>query len=256
MRSQNNRSKNMKIGLVGAMHEEILMLKDEMKNVSSSKIGPREYFEGQLNGCEVVMCLSGWGKVAASSTATTMINHFKVNQLIFVGLAGALNNKLEIGDIVIGNKLIQHDVDLSLLNGFQQVQSPFWKDFSFAVNHNLVEKAQRACNQFIQNINSGYYKNLNDNYKPKVSVGSIGTGDQFVASNKGKQQILKKYPAILCTEMEGAAIAQVAADYEIDYLIVRIISDKADEHANTSFSDFLFENISEISVEIVKLLVK
>ncbi len=244
----------MKTGLIGAMHEEILALKEEMDNIKETKVGSREFFEGTIGGHEVVMCLSGWGKVAAASTSSSLVNLFDVDQFVFIGLAGSLNQDLDVGDIIIADKLIQHDVDLSLLNGFDHVKSPFYKEFVFNVEKELVRYAENACKEFVDNLCKGKYPQISDQYKPQIYIGTIGTGDQFVASADGKNKITGKFPDILCTEMEGASIAQVAADYQIPCTVIRIISDKADENAHSSFADFLFSNISQISVELAKLI--
>ncbi len=244
----------MKTGLIGAMQEEILMLKDEMQDVTTQNIGPRTFYSGKLGDNEIVMALSGWGKVAGASTASTLINLFNVDQLVFIGLAGSLRSDLDIGDIVVADKLIQHDVNLTLLTGFNDVKSPFWKDFSFNVHEKSFNNAMTATELFVEKLKNGEFPGISDQYNPKVFSGAIGTGDQFVASHEGKELIHQKYPEILCTEMEGAAIAQVAADYQIPCTVIRIISDKADENAHSSFSDFLFTNISQISVELVKLI--
>lgn len=243
----------MRTGLIGAMPQEILMLKNEIIDLKVEKIGPREYFSGKINGNEVVMCASGWGKVAAASAASSLINLFRVDQLLFIGLAGSLDPQLEIGDIVIADSLIQHDVDLSSLKGIGKMNSPFWIDFSFISEARIVSKATQSVNQFISNLEAKKYSHIEGEYHPRIFTGTVGTGDQFIASAEGKNVIKNKFPQILCTEMEGAAIAQVAADYETPFTAIRIISDKADEHANESFVKFLFKNISNISVEIAKL---
>ncbi len=244
----------MKTGLIGAMHEEILLLKHDIENLKVDKVGSREFYSGTISGKEVVMCLSGWGKVAAASTATSLINLYGVDQLIFIGLAGSMQSHLNIGDIVVADNLIQHDVDLSLLDGFSAVDPPFWKSFEFPVLPQARKQTQDAVHQFVQNLKEGHYPLINPEYNPDIYIGTIGTGDQFVASPEGKARISNRFPQILCTEMEGAAIAQVAADYSLPCSVVRIISDKADEDAHQSFARFLFENISRISVEIAKLM--
>lgn len=244
----------MKTGLIGAMHEEILLLKKDIKNLKTEQFGSREFHSGTINNEEVVMCLSGWGKVAAASTATTLINHYQVDQLIFIGLAGSIQAHLNIGDIVIANQLIQHDVDLTKLDGFSKIESPFWKDFSFKVMHESEVKASDAVDKFLINLRNGAYPSISSTYQPQVYIGAIGTGDQFVASKDGKVKISERFPQILCTEMEGAAIAQIGADYQVPCTVIRVISDKADEDAHDSFAKFLFENISHISVELAKLI--
>jgi len=244
----------MKTGLIGAMKEEILLLKEDIKNLKTEQFGSRQFYSGTINNQELVMCLSGWGKVAAASTATTLINHYQVDQLVFVGLAGSVQSHLDIGDIVVANKLIQHDVDLSRLDGFPTVESPFWKTFEFDVFPDSGAKAIQAVDKFLLNLRKGDYPNVHDSYNPSVYVGAIGTGDQFIASKEGKVRITERFPQILCTEMEGAAIAQVSADYKVPCTVIRVISDKADEEAHSSFAKFLFEDISHISVELAKLI--
>jgi adenosylhomocysteine nucleosidase len=244
----------MKTGLIGAMREEVLLLKKDIQNLKTEQFGSREFYSGTIGNHELVMCLSGWGKVAAASTATTLINHYQVDQLVFIGLAGSVQAHLNIGDIVVGNQLIQHDVDLSRLDGFPTVKSPFWKTFAFDIFPESGEKAILAVDKFLLNLRNGDYPNIHSNYNPTVYVGAIGTGDQFIASKEGKVRINERFPQVLCTEMEGAAIAQVGADYQVPCTVIRVISDKADEDAHDSFAKFLFEDISHISVELAKLI--
>ncbi len=244
----------MKTGIIGAMHEEILLLKKDIQQLKTEQFGSREFHSGTIDGKEVVMALSGWGKVAAASTATTLINHYQVDQLVFIGLAGSIQAQLHIGDIVVANQLIQHDVDLSRLEHFPEVKPPFWKDFSFKVLPQSEDKALQAVETFLTKLKAGAYPAISKEYAPQVHLGAIGTGDQFIASKDGKMRINERFPQILCTEMEGAAIAQVGADYQIPCTVIRVISDKADEQAHDAFAEFLFENISNISVEIAKLI--
>ncbi len=244
----------MRTGLIGAMQEEILLLKDDIENLKVETVGSRDFYSGTINGNEVVLALSGWGKVAAASTATSLLNLYKVDRLVFIGLSGSLHSHLNIGDIVVGDKLVQHDVDLSYLVDFPDVKPPFWKEFQFTMSQEAVQHSLEAVEKFTQNLKAGKYPKIGEEYDPQVYVGPIGTGDQFVASPEGKDRISSRYPEVLCTEMEGAAIAQVAADYEVPCTVIRIISDKADDNAHQAFVKFLFENISHISVEIAKLL--
>ncbi len=243
----------MKTGLIGAMKEEILMLEDLIKDLKVEKHGSREFYSGTIEGQEVVMCLSGWGKVAAASTATSLINLYHADQLLFIGLAGSMQAQLNVGDIIVADKLVQHDVELNMLENFPEVEPPFWKKFEFGLLPVAWQKSHRAVQKFILNLDKGEYPAIGNGYHPGLFIGSIGTGDQFIASAEGKNRICNRFPELLCTEMEGAAIAQVAADYNIPCSVIRIISDKADEQAHEFFVKFLFENISRISVEIARL---
>ncbi len=244
----------MKTGLIGAMREEILLLKHDIENLKVTEIGSRKFYEGTIGGKEVVMCLSGWGKVAAASTATSLINLFHVEQLVFIGLAGSLMENLHVGDIVVADQLIQHDIDLKRLEGFPVVEPPFYKNFRFPVRKGAQRRALEALKQFSYNLHHRDYPEINAEYSPTVYIGAIGTGDQFIASPAQKDKITDEFPELFCTEMEGGAIAQVASDYGVPCSVIRIISDKADENAHDSFARFLFEDISKISVEIARLM--
>jgi adenosylhomocysteine nucleosidase len=244
----------MKTGLIGAMREEIQLLEHDIENLKIHEYGVRKFYEGTIGGNEVVMCLSGWGKVAAASTATSLINLFQVDQLVFIGMAGSLSPNLSIGDIVVADQLVQHDIDLSKLDIFGPLKPPFHKKFRFSVRPGAQRRALEAVKQFVYNLHDRKYPGINPEYLPKIHIGGIGTGDQFVASHKGKERISHHFPELLCTEMEGGAIGQVAEDYGVPCSVIRIISDNADDDAHDSFTRFLFEDISKISVEIARLM--
>ncbi len=244
------------IGIIGAMKEEVLSLRDSLQNISEKKLGVRTFIEGNLYQHKVVMCLSGWGKTAAASTTTSLINIYNVDCILFVGLAGSLQNDVNIGDIVIGNELIQHDVDLRDFSQIGTLNPPFYKSFRFASEPAMLNNCKIAIDSFIEKLKQEEYPNISCSYQPKKHVGAIGTGDQFVGSPAMKKLIVSKYPELLCTEMEGATIAQIANDYSIPCAIIRIISDNAEDGAHSSFVEFLFDKISTISVEIIKTFIK
>ena len=243
----------MRTGIIGAMKEEIFSLKEEFSEIKTITAGCRNIYHGKIGDEDVVMAISGWGKVAAASTATSLINLFNVDRIVFVGLAGSLQKHLKIGDIIVGNKLIQHDVNLSGLD-FPDVKPPFRDNFVFDVPEKCIGITERTVRKFSQNLKAGLYPDLPMTYHPDIYTGAIGTGDIFVSSEEHKKAITEKYPEILCTEMEGAAIAQVAADYNLPYMVIRIISDQADDEAAQAFTSFLFHNIGRISVEMIKIL--
>lgn len=243
----------MKIGLIGAIKEEVLMLKGEIHDLKTDRLGSREFYSGTIGGNEVVICTSGWGKVAAASTATSLINLFQADHLLFIGLAGSMKDHLKIGDIIVADRLVQHDVFLSRLAD-AHIELPSRKRFEFDVYPEAWRRAFSAASQFARNIDEGCYPAISEVYHPRIHVGTIATGDQFVATTEGKNRISQRFPGVLCVEMEGAAIAQVAADYGISCSVIRIISDQADEDAHEDFTTFLFSHISLISVEIAKLM--
>ena len=114
----------MKIGIIGAMEEEIQLFKNDLEIISEETIGMRKYYTGRLFGKDIVLVFSRWGKVAAASTVTTLIQKFQVDLVLFTGVAGAVNSKLNVGDIIISKNLIQHDMDVTALPGFKKFEIP------------------------------------------------------------------------------------------------------------------------------------
>ena len=162
----------MKIGIISAMREEMQELLNELQNVSITHKGKRDYFEGILFGKEVVLVFSRWGKVASAVTTTQLINDFKLDEIIFTGVAGALNTELNIGDIVIGKTLFQHDMDASPL--YPKFEIPLLNQQGFETHQN--QKLMNATNNFLSNFNrlipSGKAATFNIN-SPKMIAGTI-----------------------------------------------------------------------------------
>lgn len=210
------------IGIIGAMEEEVIQLKEQMNNPQVCNISGMTFYKGELCSKEVVVVRSGIGKVNAAACAQTLAVHFNVSTIINTGIAGSLNNKIDIGDVVISTDTIQHDVDAREF-GYPLGQIPRVETFSFPTNKELGKKACQA----------------NEIANPTINthMGRIATGDQFIASQEIKDNIVNNFEP-LCAEMEGAAIAQVAYLNEISCLIIRAISDKADNSASVDYPTF------------------
>jgi len=205
----NDSKKKSTIGIMGAMIEEVALLKKAMTITNTKKFGNREYYCGQLYDTKIVLVFSRWGKVAASSTATTLINIFGVNTVIFTGVAGAIQKKLNIGDIVIGSSSYQHDMDARPF--FQQFQIPLTNTIMFKSNSELAEKAKKAAKKFFSNITSDIKQTLLKKFSifsPNIYDGIIASGDQFVSDTTSKNLNIDG-EEVLAVEMEGAAVAQV-----------------------------------------------
>ncbi|BBA51065.1 5'-methylthioadenosine/adenosylhomocysteine nucleosidase [uncultured Fusobacterium sp.] len=213
----------MKIGIIGAMNEEVVELKAVMSDIKSEKIGNLEFFNGKLLGKDVVLVEGGIGKVNAAICATLIINHFKVDKVLFTGVAGGVNPNINIGDIVIGNDLIEHDFD-STAFGYELGQIPRMDTYIFKADQNLVDI---ACN--VAEKEFGKYR---------VCVGRIVSGDEFVASIERIKWLRDTFEAD-CTEMEGAAVAHVCHIFNMPFLIIRAISDKANHDAKVDFPEFV-----------------
>ena len=243
------------IGIMGAMPEEIDGVVALLSNCVAISMGKRTYFSGQINGIETVVVFSRWGKVAATTTATTLIHEFKITELLFTGVAGAISSDLKIGDIVLGKRLIQHDMDARPL--MNQYEIPLLSKTYFETDSTHLNIASKAINEVFENksLHSviGERDLLEFNIsQPKLFIGDIASGDQFFSTSEQKQNLNSQLPNILCVEMEGAAVAQVCYEYEIPFSIIRTISDVADETAHIDFPSFIKKISSKYSAEILK----
>ena len=208
----------MKIGIIGAMNEEVVELKAVMSDIKSENIGNLEFFDGKLLGKDVILVEGGIGKVNAAICATLMINHFKVDKVLFTGVAGGVNPDINIGDIVIG-----HDFD-STAFGYELGQIPRMDTYIFKADQQLIDIAYDVAEKEFG--------------KSKVCVGRIVSGDEFVASVERIKWLRDTFKAD-CTEMEGAAVAHVCHVFNMPFLIIRAISDKANHDAKVDFPEFV-----------------
>lgn len=211
----------MKIGIIGAMDVEVKELIESMDDIKKETISGITYCEGTLHGKNVVVAKCGVGKVHAAVCAQTMILKYKPDAIINTGVAGSLNSNLDIADLVISDNVVQHDMDTSglgdpigLISGVNLINIP--------CSQSLVEKIEKSA------------KTLE---KTNVIVGTIASGDQFICDKDKKDYIVKHFNA-LCAEMEGAAIGHVCFLNNVDFCIIRSISDKADGSAHMDFPTF------------------
>lgn len=244
-----------KIGILGAMLEEVSSIKEMMIINKESTIGNRNYFEGTINDTEVVLVFSRWGKVASASTTTTLINKFAVDFVLFTGVAGAVDDCLNIGDIVIGNGLYQHDMDARPF--FDKFQIPLTTKIIFEPKAVDIEKLESAANLFVDKIETVFNEDLLARFsifKPSVHVGLIASGDQFISAPNIHENLslIHKNNKTLAVEMEGSSVAQVCEEHSVPYVIIRVISDKADHSAAIDFQAFISEIASKYSSGIVR----
>jgi adenosylhomocysteine nucleosidase len=243
------------IGIMGAMPEEIDGVVHLLSDVAETTLGNRMYYSGKLNGIEVVVVFSRWGKVAAATTVSTLINVFGITELIFSGVAGAIHHELNIGDVVIGKRMFQHDMDARPL--IAQYEIPLLSRTFFEGDAQLSSSAADAVNTFLQKenitqaIGADTLAQFNIN-QPKLYTGDIASGDKFFSSNEHKEALSNSLPTVLCVEMEGAAVAQVCFEYNIPCCIIRTISDAADEQSHIDFVSFIQHVSSKYSVEIIR----
>ena len=211
-----------KIGIIGAMDIEVAGLKADMEIKREVRKAKMDFCEGVLKGHDVVVVKSGIGKVNAAVCTQILVDEFQVDAVINTGIAGSLNAKIDIGDIVISTDVVHHDMD-AVNFGYEPGQIPQMDVFSFAADETLAKLAEEACLEV----------------NPEISVfhGRIVSGDQFVADKAVKERIVNLFHGY-CTEMEGASIAQAAYLNEVTFVILRAISDKADDSASEDYPTF------------------
>jgi adenosylhomocysteine nucleosidase len=239
---------------MGAMPEEIAGVVDLMEHVSEVNTGMRTYYTGQLNGTDVVVVFSRWGKVAAATTVTTLVLRFGITELLFTGVAGAVHSKLNIGDVVVAERLVQHDMDARPL--LPRFEVPLLQKTYFETDTELRKSAISAVEYMVE---SRHLHQITENrflqkfgiVKPVVYTGNVASGDHFFSSAEAKYRLLEMLPDTLCVEMEGAAVAQVCYEYHIPFVVIRTISDIADEHSPLDFPLFVRHIASRYSVAII-----
>lgn len=228
---------------MGAMPQEIESLVPVIADKKITTIGGRDFITGTMKGHDVVLVFSRMGKVAAASTATILTDRFNAELLIFTGVAGAIEPSLNIGDVVVADSLVQHDMDVSVLSGFKRFEIPLLGKQFLIPPEDLVEKAVMAAENYVSldmpvDIPAQKLKTFGMG-KPKIVKGLIGSGDQFIASSETVEKLRKLLPGLLCIEMEGAAVAQVAVEHQVPFIVFRTISDKADHSAFIDFPRFI-----------------
>ena len=244
----------MLLGIMGAMPEEMDKIIAAIEHPQKIAHGSRVYYTGDLFGQPVVAVFSRWGKVAAATTATHLILEFKVDRIIFTGVAGGISSALNVGDIVVGQKLFQHDMDARPL--MQRFEIPLTGKLSFDTLEHHVDTMGLAVANFLKNDFALRDSLAQQQINPSLFVGDIASGDLFISSTKMKNALVRNIPSVLCAEMEGAAVAQVCEDYAVELIVVRVISDTADEQAHISAVDFLDQHASKYSLSILKEYVK
>ena len=195
----------MMIGIIGAMEEEVAVLKEKMEIEETVQYALMHFCRGRLCGKDVVIVRSGIGKVNAGICAQILVDKFAADILINTGIAGSLDAAIDIGDMVISTDLVEHDMDATIF-GDPLGQVPRMDTFSFPADPVLIEKAVAANEEANPDI--------------KTFTGRIVSGDQFVSSAEVKEKLVKHFGA-KCTEMEGAAIAQAAYNNNLPFLIIR-----------------------------------
>lgn len=225
------------IGIIGAMEEEVAILKDKLIELEEINIAHVIFYKGKLQGKEVVLTQSGIGKVNVAISTTLLIEKFKPELVINTGSAGALDTSLNVGDIVVSDMVSYHDADARAF-GYQLGQIP-QMPAQFTADKQLYDKAIIAINE--QNL--------------VAKTGLIVSGDSFIGTSEQRLQIKTNIPQAMAAEMEATAIAQTCYQFNLPFIITRAISDLADGDAGITFEAFL-EKAAISSSKIVESLIK
>lgn len=225
------------IGIIGAMDEEVSKLKEVLEDVKVDSVAAMDFYKGTYAGKEVVIVRSGIGKVNAGICTQILVDRYNASVIINTGIAGSLKNEINIGDIVLSVDALQHDVE-AVAFGYDPGVIPRMETSTFKGDAKLIELAKKACKEACPEIG--------------VHEGRVLTGDQFISDKAVKNKLIETFNGSCC-EMEGAAIAQAAYLNNIPFLIIRAISDKADDSANMDYPTFEAMAI-ENSVKLMKYM--
>jgi adenosylhomocysteine nucleosidase len=244
----------MRLGIISALAEEQLGLVEAMESPYTLIHGKREYFLGQLWEIDAVCVLSRIGKVAASMTATTLVEKFGVTHILFTGVAGAGDKNINVGDIVVAESLVQHDIDASPL--FPRFEVPLTGQTHFHADHQLGHELVAAAQWFLE---TGLEEAISETERaafkltqPRVHHGLIASGDQFVNDRERLNRLNNDLPGLIAVEMEGAAVAQVCHELNVPFAVIRAISDNANENAATDFMRFVKSVAAQYAFHIVR----
>jgi adenosylhomocysteine nucleosidase len=227
-----------RLAIVSAMQEELAAVLALMPDESRQLAAGREFWVGHLHGQEVVAVLSRIGKVAAATTAAVLVERFGVGAIVFTGVAGGLAPGVEVGDVVVADAFLQHDLDASPI--FPRYQVPLYGTDRFATDPALSDRLAAAARRALP--------------QARLHRGLVASGDRFVSTDAESRALQAALPGALAVEMEGAAIAQVCHDCGVPFAAVRTISDRADDAAHGDFARFVRDVASRHSAAIVQAL--
>ena len=226
----------MKIGIIAAMPEELKLLVEHLEMAEKHQRLGHVYYTGRIGHHEVVLVESGIGKVMSAMSVAVLVNDFKITAVINTGSAGAVASGLEIGDVVVADRLVYHDVDVTAF-GYdygQMARQPLY----YEASRYLVEEMKAVLEKTQQTSR----------------VGLIATGDSFIAGQDKIDQIKAHFPDVLAVEMEGAAIAQAAHSLGLPFMVIRAMSDTASHNANITFDEFILEAGKRSAETLIQLL--
>ena len=238
--------------IVSAMHEELRALLPALERRQQVQLAGRSFHVGEMHGQPVVLVLSGIGKVAAATTAALLLHAFDVGRIVLTGAAGGIGVGVRVGDVVLARQLLQHDMDASPL--FPRFEVPLTGRSHFAADAALGAALRFAAlhclNDAAERIGAAHLADFGID-SPLLHEGLIVSGDRFVSTAAESDTLRALLPQALAVEMEGAALAQVCADFGRPFAVLRTISDRADDSAHVDFSRFIAQVASVYTREII-----
>jgi adenosylhomocysteine nucleosidase len=237
-----------RIAIISAMHEELRALLPLLQGASVERRANRDCHLGRIDGHDVLLVLSGIGKVAAATTTALVLDGFDVRALLLTGVAGGLAPGVRLGDVVIARTLLQHDMDASPL--FPRYEVPLTGRALFPADAAMCDALMAGCEQVLRapHVALARYGIV----EPRLRAGLVISGDRFVATAAESHTLRMALPDALAVEMEGAAVAQVCADFGQPFAVLRTVSDRADDAAHVDFARFIEEVAAEFSRDIVR----
>ena len=236
-----------RLAIVSAMWPELRALRAELAEVRTLRRAGRELHIGVLRGRPVVLALSGIGKVAAAATAALLLERFELEALLFTGVAGGLAPAVRVGDVVVAEALLQHDLDASPL--FPRYEVPLTGRSRFACDPAMAAALASAAGHALAALRAPLA--AFGATAPRLHRGLVVSGDRFVATAAESAALRAALPDALAVEMEGAAVAQVCADFGVRCAVLRSVSDRADDSAHTDFSRFIEDVASRLTRAVV-----
>jgi adenosylhomocysteine nucleosidase len=227
----------MLIGVMGAMQEEVELFNQSLGDINPVSVHNKTFYTGNIGSHQVISVFSGWGKVASAATAAVLISKFDVDMVVLAGLCGGVGKDIHIGDIIVADALIQHDLDASPI--FPKYEIPLRGISRILVDQSLVGKAASASQSVVSRPELRRSLTTFGNANPKVTAGLVATGDQFISDAQTIHTLRSALPGLLGVEMEGAAVAQVCYEFGVPYLVIRVASDNADDAAPEKFQAFV-----------------
>jgi len=237
-----------RIAIVSAMHEELRALLPLLQGMYVEQRAGRQCHIGRIDGRDVVLVLSGIGKVAAATTAAVLLDGLDVRSLLLTGVAGGLAASVRVGDVVIADCLLQHDMDASPL--FPRYEVPLTGRSRFAADTAFCDALKAGSQRVLRSPHPALARFGIE--QPRLHTGLVISGDRFVATAAESDALRAALPDALAVEMEGAAVAQVCADFNRPFAVLRTVSDRADDAAHLDFARFVDEVAAEFSRDIVR----